>query len=83
MVGNCCTTQRETFLADYQHLRKCISNNDDEIIIYGAESVLYDGNKLGSIFPFDCNALPFTGDFAVVLLAEDLDHIAYLEESLK
>lgn len=47
------------------------------------ESVLYDGNKLNSVFPFDCDALPSTGDFAVVLLAEDLDYIAYLEESLK
>jgi len=47
------------------------------------EPVLYDGNKLNSVFPFTCDTLPFTGDFAVVLLAEDLDHISYLEESLK
>ena len=47
------------------------------------EPVLFDGSRLNSVFPFNCNALPLTGNFAVVLLAEDLDHIYYLEESLK
>jgi len=45
--------------------------------------VLYDGNKLNSVFPFNCNSLPVTGDFAVILLAQNLDQIIYLEESLK
>jgi hypothetical protein len=35
-----------------------------------------------TIFPSG-NALPLTGDLAVVLLAEDMDRIFYLEESLK
>ncbi len=47
------------------------------------EPVLYDGNKLNSVFPFNCSSLPVTGDFAVVLLAQNMDKIIYLEESLK
>ena len=47
------------------------------------ETVLYDGKKLNSVFPYNCNALPLTGDLAVVLLAENMDRIFYLEESLK
>jgi hypothetical protein len=42
------------------------------------EPVLYNSNKLNSVFPYNCNALPLTGDFAVVLLAEDMDQIFYL-----
>lgn len=45
--------------------------------------VLYDGNKLNSVFPFNCDALPETGNFAVILLAQNLDRIIYLEQSLK
>ncbi|RLI99380.1 MAG: hypothetical protein DRP08_07210, partial [Candidatus Aenigmatarchaeota archaeon] len=45
--------------------------------------VLYDGNKLNSVFPFNCDALALTGDFAVVLLAENVERISFLEESLK
>ena len=45
--------------------------------------VLYDGNKLNSVFPFNCDALPETGNFAVILLARNLDQILYLKESLK
>ena len=47
------------------------------------ESLLYDGAKLNSVFPFSCDALPETGNFAVILLAQDLDQISYLKESLK
>ncbi len=47
------------------------------------EPVLYDGNKLNSVFPFNCDALALTGDFAVVLLAENMERISYLEKSLK
>lgn len=47
------------------------------------QPVLYDGKKLNSVFPYNCNALPLTGDLAVVLLAENMDRIFYLEESLK
>ncbi len=47
------------------------------------EPILYNGNRLNSVFPFNCNALPMTGNFAVVLLAENMDRIFYLEELLK
>jgi len=47
------------------------------------KSVLYDGNKLNSVFPFNCDELPETGNFDVILLAQNLDQILYLEESLK
>ncbi len=45
--------------------------------------VLYGGNKVNSVFPFNCDALPETGNFAVILLAQNLDQILYLKESLK
>lgn len=47
------------------------------------ESILYDDNKLNCVFPYNCNALPMSGDFAVVLLAGNMDQIISLEESLK
>jgi predicted ATP-grasp superfamily ATP-dependent carboligase len=45
--------------------------------------VLYDGKKLNSVFPFSCDTLPLSGDFAVILLAENMDEIFNMEESLK
>ncbi len=45
--------------------------------------VLYDGKKLNSVFPFSCDTLPISGDFAVILLAENMDEIDSMEESLK
>ena len=47
------------------------------------EPLLYDGRKLNSIFPFNCDALPETGVLAVILLAQGLDRISELKESLK
>ena len=44
---------------------------------------LYNGNKLNSVFPLNCKDLPETGDFAIVLLAEDLKQILQLENALK
>ncbi len=46
------------------------------------QNILYDGAKINSIFPYNCNALDSTGDFSVILLAEDLNHLIYLEELL-
>jgi hypothetical protein len=46
-------------------------------------NVLFDGKKVNSVFPYNCNALPLTGDFAVILLAEDLNHLVSLEQLLK
>ena len=47
------------------------------------ESILYDDNKSNCVFPYNCNALPVSGDFAVVILAENMAQIINLEESLK
>jgi len=47
------------------------------------EPILYNGRKLNSVFPYNCDTLPITGNFAVVLLAENMDRIIYLEKSLK
>jgi hypothetical protein len=44
--------------------------------------VLYDGNKLNSVFPFNCDTLPLSGDFSVVILAENMNQIFNLDESL-
>ena len=45
--------------------------------------ILYDGNKLNCVFPYNCNALHGSGDFAVVLLAGNMADIINLEKSLK
>ncbi len=46
------------------------------------QGILCDGEKINSIFPYNCSSLSSTGDFAVILLAEDLNHLIYLEELL-
>jgi hypothetical protein len=45
--------------------------------------VLYDGKKINSVFPFSCDRLPLSGDFAVILLAGNMDEIFNMEKSLK
>ena len=47
------------------------------------ESVLYDGSKKNSVFPFNCEDLSRTGNFAVILLAEDMGQLNVLETSLQ
>ena len=47
------------------------------------DAVLYDGSKKNSVFPFNCEDLSRTGNFAVILLAEDMDQMHVLETSLK
>ena len=44
---------------------------------------LYDGSKSNSAFPLNCKELSGSGDFAIVLLAENLEQITGLENSLK
>ena len=44
---------------------------------------LYDGSKLNSVFPLNCKELSESGNFAIVLLAENLEQILQLENSLK
>ena len=46
-------------------------------------SILYDGKKINCVFPYDCKALSTFGNFAVLLLAENLDQIIFLENALK
>ena len=47
------------------------------------DAVLYDGSKENSVFPFNCEDLSRSGNFAVILLAEDMDQMHLLEMSLK
>jgi len=46
------------------------------------QSVLYDGTKVNSVFPFDCDLLETAGVFEILLVAEDLYHLDYLERTL-
>jgi hypothetical protein len=41
--------------------------------------ILYDGEKVNSVLPYNCRALRVSGAFSVLLLAEDLKHLTYLE----
>ena len=52
-------------------------------LIERIEPVLYDGKKLNSVFPFSCDTLPLSGDFAVILLAENMPEIFNMEKSLE
>ena len=47
------------------------------------DALLYDGSKENSAFPFNCEDLSRSGNFAVILLAEDMDQMHLLEMSLK
>ncbi|PLX82289.1 MAG: hypothetical protein C0617_14265 [Desulfuromonas sp.] len=46
------------------------------------DSVLYDGSKSNSVFPFNCEDLSRTGNFAVILLADDMAQLQLLEAAL-
>jgi hypothetical protein len=43
---------------------------------------LYDGSTLNSVLPLNCKELSVTGNFNIVLMAENLKHIIDLEHSL-
>ena len=45
--------------------------------------LLYDGNRLNSVFPYNCNAIQANGAFALILLSEDHNHLVHLEKSLQ
>ena len=45
--------------------------------------ILYDGEKVNSVLPYNCRSLDVNGAFSVLLLAEDLNNLTYLEELLK
>jgi len=51
-------------------------------LIKRMESILYDGKILNCVFPYDCESLPISGEFAVLLLAPNMDQILCLEKSL-
>lgn len=51
-------------------------------LIVHLQDIIYDGMKQNSIFPYNCNTLANTGDFAVILLAEDFNHLVHLEKLL-
>ena len=44
---------------------------------------LFDGAKINSILPYNCDSLPDTGSFSIILLAENMNHISYLEQIVK
>lgn len=44
--------------------------------------IIYDGEKVNSVLPYNCRSLNVSGAFSVLLLAEDLNHLKYLEELL-
>lgn len=46
------------------------------------QDIFYDGTKQNSVFPYNCSALKTTGDFAVILLAEDLSRLIHFEKRL-
>jgi hypothetical protein len=45
--------------------------------------VLFAGNRLNSIFPLNCDDLSQTGSFAIVILAQNMNHILLLEKQLE
>ncbi|NOQ25776.1 MAG: hypothetical protein GQ564_10485 [Bacteroidales bacterium] len=47
------------------------------------KSYLYDGVKIDSVFPYNCEALSDTGYFSLILLAENTETISILENRLK
>ena len=44
--------------------------------------ILYDGEKVNSVLPYNCSSLRASGTFSILLLAEDLNHLMYLEQLL-
>lgn len=44
---------------------------------------LYDSSRMNCVFPLNCKELSGTGDFNIVLLAENLQQVSKLEDSLK
>lgn len=45
--------------------------------------ILFDGARKNSVFPFDLDTLSSNGQFAPLLLGEDMYHIEFLESALK
>lgn len=47
------------------------------------KSFLYDGEKLNSIFPYNCEDLLNTGRFCLIYLAESIENLSILEQGVK
>jgi len=47
------------------------------------KTILYDGVKTNSIFPFNCEELPNSGSFSLILLTENIENIPILEQRMK
>ncbi len=45
-------------------------------------TLLYDGIKLNSVFPYNCNQIESNGCVAIILLSEDYHHLVHLEKAL-
>jgi len=58
----------------YQSLRKCISNNDNELIIYGADNFSQFSRRDASVNSKCDRALPVARGDELVVLREKLDH---------
>ncbi len=50
-----------------------------EHLVRKTGSILYDGKNASAYFPYNCDKLDKTGDFAAIIMADDLDTIADLE----
>ena len=46
-------------------------------------SVIFDGVKKQSIFPYNCDLLEDTGSFSALLLAENMDQVSNLQEKVR
>ena len=47
------------------------------------KSSIYDGEKLNSVFPYNCEELLNTGRFSLIFLAENIENISILEHEVK
>ncbi|MCK5535461.1 MAG: hypothetical protein KAI79_01475 [Bacteroidales bacterium] len=47
------------------------------------KSSLYDGEKLNSVFPYNCKELSNTGRFSLIYLTENIENISILEQGVK
>jgi hypothetical protein len=44
--------------------------------------LIYDGKRINSVFPFDCDLLEQKGELTIIIFAEDLYHIDYIQDLL-
>ena len=63
----------------YKARTKPISFNNLKNLI---SELIYDGRRINSVFPFDCDLLEKTGEMTVIIFAEDVYHIDYLQDIL-